>query len=51
MNKIVELKIEETKAVTGGNKYDVGVISRPLATREMSLSFNQAAFAQSLFVA
>jgi hypothetical protein len=33
MNKIVELKTEETKAVTGGNRYDVGVIARPpLAT-------------------
>jgi hypothetical protein len=29
MNKIVELKLEETKAVTGGNRYDVGVIARP----------------------
>jgi hypothetical protein len=33
MNKIVELKPEETKAVTGGNRYDVGVTVRPpLAT-------------------
>jgi hypothetical protein len=31
MNKIVELKPEETKAVTGGNRYDIGVFAPPPA--------------------
>jgi hypothetical protein len=50
MNKIVELKTEETKAVTGGNRYDIAV-ARPMATSStLAASFNQTAVAQSLLI-